>query len=81
MALLVDDLVALPGTFFKVILNTLAQTVQKLAWTEYSTELRKMLLRARNDYDHKKITKEKFQEVEQYVFSEMKIAKKIISGK
>ena len=60
MALLVDDILALPGTIGKIIFNTLAQTVEKVAFAEYSRDLRKMLLRARNDYDNKKIDKEKF---------------------
>ena len=80
MALLVDDILALPGTIGKIILNTIAQTVQKVAWAEYSRGLKKILLRARHDYDNKKIDKEKFKEVEAYVFKEMRIANKVLKG-
>lgn len=81
MALLVDDILALPGTIGKIIFNTLAQTVQKVAWAEYSRALKKLLLRARHDYDNKKISKDKFKAVESYVFKEMKIAKHGLAGK
>ena len=80
MALIVDDVLALPGTIGKIIFNTLFQTVQKVSWVEYSRELKKVLLQARHDYDEGKIDKEKFNEVEKYVFGEMKIAKRFISG-
>ena len=80
MALLVDDILALPGTIGKIILNTIAQTVHKVAWADYSRDLKKILLRARYDYDNKKIDKEKFKEVEAYVFKEMRLAKKELSS-
>jgi Fe-S cluster biosynthesis and repair protein YggX len=80
MALIVDDVLGLPGTIGKIIFNTLFQTIQKVSWVEYSRELKKVLLQARHDYDEGKIEKETFQEVEKYVFSEMKMAKKFISG-
>jgi len=80
MALVVDDILKLPGTIGKIILNTLAQTVQKVAWAEYSRALKKLLLRARHDYDNKKIDKDKFKVIESYVFKEMRIAKKGLSS-
>jgi hypothetical protein len=80
MALLVDDLLGLPGTIGKIILNTLAQTVQKVAWAEYSRDLKKMLLQARHDYDEKKITQEQFREIESYVFAEMRAARKVVAS-
>jgi len=81
MGFVVDDILKLPGTIGSIILNTLAQTVQKVALAEYSRDLKKMLLRARHDYDNKKITKEKFKEIESYVFKEMRIAKKGLESK
>lgn len=78
--LFVDDLLALPGTIGKIIFNTLAQTVEKVAWAEYSRDLKKLLLRARNDYDLKKITPEQFKEIERHVFLEMRTAKHTLSG-
>ena len=81
MGLLVDDILFLPGTIGKLIFNTLAQTINKVAWTEYSRDLKKVLLRARHDYDNKKIEKERFREIENYVFKEMKIAKQVLSGR
>jgi Fe-S cluster biosynthesis and repair protein YggX len=81
MALLVDDILFLPGTIGKIIFNTLSQTVEKVAWTEYTRGLKKMLLRARHDYDNKKIDREKFNEVESYVFKEMRIANKAMAPK
>lgn len=81
MALVVDDILALPGTIGKIIFNTLVQTVEKVAWAEYSRSLKKMLLRVRHDYDNKKISKEKFKEIESYVFKEMRVAKKVLTSK
>lgn len=81
MALIVDDILALPGTIGKIIFNTLAQTVDKVAWTEYSRDLKKMLLQARNDYDNKKISQEQFREIESHVFREMRLTKKVLTGK
>jgi len=81
MALLVDDILKLPGTIGSIILNTLAQTVQKVAWAEYNRALKKLLLRVRHDYDNKKIDKEKFKAIESYVFKEMRIAKKGLASK
>lgn len=80
MALIVDDLLSIPGEIGKIILNALAQTVEKVAWVEYSKNLKKLLLRARHDYETGKITKEQFQEIEKYVFREMRIAKRAIGG-
>lgn len=81
MALVVDDILALPGTIGKIIFNTLVQTVEKVAWAEYSRSLKKLLLRARHDYDNKKIDKEKFKEIENYVFKEMRISKEVLTSK
>jgi Fe-S cluster biosynthesis and repair protein YggX len=81
MALLVDDILFLPGTIGKIIFNTLSQTVEKVAWSEYSSGLKKMLLRARHDLDNKKITRERFSEIEAYVFKEMRIANKALKPK
>ena len=81
MVLLVDDILMLPGTIGKIILNSLLQTVENVAWTEYSRDLRKILLRARHNLEMEKITKEQFQEIESYVFKEMKIAKQVLAGK
>jgi Fe-S cluster biosynthesis and repair protein YggX len=81
MALLVDDILMLPATLGKVIFATLVQTVEKVAWSEYSRDLKKLLLRARNDYDTQKITQNQFKEIEQHVFNEMKVAKYVIAGR
>jgi hypothetical protein len=80
MALLVDDIIMLPGTIGKIVLNTLAQTVQKVAWAEYSRDLKKLLLQARHDYDEKKIAVEQFKDIEAMVFREMRIARNVMSG-
>jgi hypothetical protein len=76
--LLVDDILKLPKTIGNIILNTLAQTVQKVAWAEYSRDLKKMLLQARHDYDEGNLSQEKFREIESYVFKEMRMARKVV---
>lgn len=81
MVFVVDDLLELPGKFAEIIFNALVQTINKTAWTEYSRELKKLLLRARHDYSRGKINKEKFKKVEKYVFREMKVAKQVLSKK
>jgi hypothetical protein len=80
MVLLVDDILKLPKTIGNIIFNTLAQTVNKVAWTEYSRDLKRILLRARHDYDNGKIDKEKFNQIESYVFKEMRAVKKVLSS-
>ena len=81
MVLVVDDILSLPGKIGKIIFNTLAQTVEKVAWAEYSRDLKKTLLRARHDYENEKIDKERFSKIESLVFREMKIARRVLSGK
>jgi Fe-S cluster biosynthesis and repair protein YggX len=81
MVLLVDDALKLPSTIGKIIFNALAQTVEKVGWTEYSQELKKLLLRARHDYESGKINKEQFKEIEEYVFGEMRIARQVLTSK
>jgi hypothetical protein len=79
---IVSEILSLPGKIGGIILNTLSQTVQKVAWTEYSRDLKKMLLQARHDLDEGKIEREKFKDVERHVFKEMKIARNVLaSGK
>jgi hypothetical protein len=78
MVLLVDDIIKLPKTIGNIILNTLAQTVQKVAWAEYSRDLKRLLLQARHDYDENKISQEQFREVESYVFKEMRMARRVV---
>lgn len=77
----VGEILSIPGKIGGIILNTMAQTVQKVAWTEYSRELKKILLQARHDLDEGKIDQEKFNEVESYVFQEMKITKRVLTTK
>jgi hypothetical protein len=77
---IVSELLSIPGKIGGIILNTLSQTVQKVAWTEYSRDLKKMLLQARHDLDEGKIEKEKFNSIESYVFKEMKIARSVLSS-
>jgi Fe-S cluster biosynthesis and repair protein YggX len=79
MVLIVDDILRLPGTIGGIIFQSLVQTVEKVAWTEYRRNLRKMLLRARHDYENNKIKKEQFEEIQSYVFGEMKIAKQAMA--
>jgi Fe-S cluster biosynthesis and repair protein YggX len=81
MVLIVDDVLLLPSTIGKIILQTLVQTVEKVAWTEYSRDLRRLLLRARHDLENNKISRVQFSDVEQYVFQEMKVAKNVLFGK
>jgi hypothetical protein len=78
---IVGEILSIPGKIGGIILNTLSQTVQKVAWTEYSRDLKKLLLQARHDLDEGKIVSEKFKEVESYVFKEMKIARSVLAGK
>jgi hypothetical protein len=78
---IVGEILSIPGKIGGIILNTMAQTVQKVAWTEYSRELKKVLLQARHDYEEGKIDRQKFKEVEGYVFSEMKISRKVLTSK
>jgi Fe-S cluster biosynthesis and repair protein YggX len=80
MGLIVDDIVFLPGTIGKIIFNTLVQTIHKVAWTEYGSNLKRLLLRARHDYDINKITKEQFQEIEKDVFKEMRTVRRVMSS-
>jgi hypothetical protein len=77
---IVGEILSIPGKIGGIILNTLSQTVQKVAWTEYSRDLKKMLLQARHDLDEGRIPKERYTQVERYVFSEMKIARKVLSS-
>ena len=81
MVLIIDDILALPGTIGSIIFNTLAQTVNKVAWAEYSRDLKRKLLSARHDYENNKISKEKFKEIESHVFREMKVARDVLSSK
>jgi hypothetical protein len=77
---IVSEILSIPGKIGGIILNTLSQTVQKVAWTEYSRDLKKMLLQARHDLDEGKIEREKFKDVESHVFREMKIARSVLSS-
>jgi Fe-S cluster biosynthesis and repair protein YggX len=79
---IVSEILSLPGKIGGIILDTMSQTVQKVAWTEYSRDLKKMLLQARHDLDENRIDKDTFRDVEKYVFKEMKIARSVLtSGK
>jgi len=80
MALIIDDILKLPGTIGSIIFQSLVQTVEKVGWTDYNRKLRKMLLRARHDHEMKKISKEQFEEIQSHVFKEMKIAKQALSS-
>jgi hypothetical protein len=80
LMLLVDDLLSLPSTIGKIILNTMAQTVEKVAWAEYSRDLKKVLLQARHDYDEGRLDQTKFREIESHVFSEMRLSRKRVRG-
>jgi Fe-S cluster biosynthesis and repair protein YggX len=81
MALLVDDILFLPGTIGKIIFSTLSQTIEKVAWMDYNRDLKRMLLRARHDLDNNKLDRAQFSEVEQYVFKEMRIANRALASK
>jgi hypothetical protein len=78
--LLIDDLLGLPGTIGKIILNTMAQTVEKVAWAEYSRDLKKVLLQARHDYDEGRLEQSDFREIESHVFAEMRLSRKHVRG-
>jgi len=80
MVLLVDDILKLPGTIGSIIFQSLIQTVEKVGWTDYNRQLRKILLRARHDLENDKINKEQFDEVQSYVFGEMKIARQMLAS-
>jgi hypothetical protein len=56
---IVSEILSIPGKIGGIILNTLSQTIQKVAWTEYSRDLKKMLLQARHDLDEGKIERER----------------------
>jgi len=81
MGLIVDDIIMLPKTIWDIIMNTLAQTVSKVAWTEYGQDIKKILLRARNDYENKKIDADQYKEVEAYVFKEIKIVNQALASR
>jgi hypothetical protein len=81
MVLIIDDILSIPSKIGGIILNTMAQTIQKVAWAEYSRELKKILLQARHDLDEGKINKTRFAEVESYIFQEMKIARMVLTSK
>jgi hypothetical protein len=78
---IVSEILSIPGKIGGIILNTLSQTIQKVAWTEYSRDLKKMLLQARHDLDEGKIQRDRFREVESYVFKEMKTARRVLAAK
>jgi hypothetical protein len=78
---IVGEILSLPGKIGGIILNTMAQTVHKVAWAEYSRDLKKMLLQARHDYDEKKIDQKQFREIESFVFREMRAARKVVGGR
>jgi len=80
MALIIDDILKLPGTIGSIIFQSLIQTVEKVGWTDYNRKLRKMLLRARHDYEMKKINKEQFEKIQSYIFKEMKVAKSSLAS-
>jgi hypothetical protein len=77
---IVGPVLKLPGTIGSIIFNTLVQTIHKVAWSEYGRNLKKLLLRARHDYDNKKISKEQFKEIEADVFKEMRAVRRVLSG-
>jgi len=81
MVLIVDDILMLPKTIGGVILNSLYQTVIKLSWAEYQTQLRKTLVRARYDLDNGKLSQQRFKEIESHIFREMRIARKMVDSK
>lgn len=79
MVLIVDDLLAIPGKIGSIILKTIYQTAYKTAWINYQRELNNMLIRAKHERQTGKIAEEKYKEMEEYVFKEMRIARMAMS--
>ena len=78
MPLLVDDLLSIPAEFLQVIFNAVIQTAYKGSWIEYRRQLNIALIRARRKYEEGKMTKKEFNEIEQKIFTEMRMANRII---
>jgi hypothetical protein len=80
MALLVDDVLAIPLQFFEVIFNSVIQTAYKASWAEYRRQLNVMLLRLKRDYKEGKITREKMKQIESKIFFELRLTNKVLSS-
>jgi hypothetical protein len=80
MALLVDDVLAIPIQFFEVIFNSIVQTAYKSTWAEYRRQLTVMLLRLKRDYKEGKITRETMKQVESKIFLELRLANRVLSS-
>jgi hypothetical protein len=80
MAILVDDILAIPIQFFEVIFNSIIQTAYKTTWAEYRRQLNVMLLRLKRDYKEGKITREKMKQIESKIFLELRIANRVLSS-
>lgn len=80
MALLVDDVLAIPVQFFEVIFNSIIQTAYKATWSEYRRQLNVLLLRLKRDYKEGKVSREKMQEIEAKIFKEMRLANRALSS-
>jgi hypothetical protein len=80
MALLVDDVLALPIQFFEVIFNSIIQTTYKSTWAEYRRQLNIILLRLKRDYKEGKISKERMKEIESKIFFELRLANQVLSA-
>ncbi|MHB1908721.1 MAG: hypothetical protein ACYCQJ_07590 [Nitrososphaerales archaeon] len=81
MALLVDDVLAIPIQFFEVIFNSIIQTAYKATWSEYRRQLNVLLLRVKRDYKEGKVSKEEMQAMETKIFAELRLANRALSSR
>jgi hypothetical protein len=60
--------------------NSVIQTAYKGAWAEYRRQLNVLLLRVKRDFREGKISKEKMSEMETKIFTELRVANRILSS-
>jgi hypothetical protein len=80
MTLLVDDLLEIPVQFFQVIFNAIVQTAYKSTWADYRRQLNISLIKLRREYEEGRVTKEEMQKIEARIFSELRLANRVLSA-
>jgi hypothetical protein len=81
MAILVDDVLAIPIQFFETIFNAVIQTAYKSAWSDYRRQLNVLLLRVKRDFREGKISEADMKKMESKIFLELRLANKVISSR
>ena len=78
--LIVDDLLELSVKFGEIVLNAIAQTAYKVAWTDYRRQLNVTLIQLRRDFEEGRISKKRRREIEAKIFYELRLAKQILES-